>query len=81
MDILSPDPPPILLTMRAHERNMKFVLTCWAVTFPVGTCFSGTAQLAHHTGLPLFAWASFLFYVGLLAAWPGSWPPSARPKA
>ncbi len=59
----------ILLTMRAHRRNMKFALTYWAFTFPVGTCVTGTAQLAHHTGLPLFAWASILFYLGLLTAW------------
>ncbi|MDD2465625.1 MAG: TDT family transporter [Desulfobulbus sp.] len=59
----------VLLTLRARRRNMKFALTYWAFTFPVGTCVTGTAQLAHHTGLPLFAWASVFFYVGLLAAW------------
>jgi C4-dicarboxylate transporter/malic acid transport protein len=59
----------ILLTLRAHHRNMKFALTYWAFTFPVGTCVTGTAQLAHHTGLPLFDWASVIFYVGLLTAW------------
>lgn len=59
----------ILLTLRAHYRNMRFALTYWAFTFPVGTCVTGTAQLAHHTGLPLFAWASILFYLGLLGAW------------
>ena len=59
----------ILLTFRARQRNMKFALTYWAFTFPVGTCVTGAAQLAHHTGLPLFAWASVVFYIGLLAAW------------
>ena len=59
----------ILLTLRARQRNMKFALTYWAFTFPVGTCVTGTAQLAHHTGLPMFAWASVLFFIGLLAAW------------
>ena len=59
----------ILLTLRAHQRNMKFALTYWAFTFPVGTCVTGTAQLAYHTGLPLFAWTSVFFYMGLLAAW------------
>lgn len=59
----------ILLTLRARQRNMKFALTYWAFTFPVGTCVTGTAQLAHHTDLPLFAWASVLFFIGLLAAW------------
>lgn len=59
----------ILLTLRARHKNMKFALTYWAFTFPVGTCVTGTAQLAHHTGLPLFAWGSVFFYIGLLAAW------------
>nr|WP_321466358.1 TDT family transporter [uncultured Desulfobulbus sp.] len=59
----------ILLTLRARRRNMKFALTYWAFTFPVGTCVTGTAQLAHHTGLPLFAWASVVFYGGLILAW------------
>ncbi len=59
----------ILLTVRAHHRQMKFALTYWAFTFPVGTCVTGTGQLARHTGLPLFAWASILFFLGLLVAW------------
>ncbi|MBM9613221.1 TDT family transporter [Desulfobulbus rhabdoformis] len=59
----------ILLTLRAHRKNMKFALTYWAFTFPVGTCVTGTAQLAHHTGLPLFAWASVCFFLGLILAW------------
>lgn len=45
---------------------MKFALTYWAFTFPVGTCVTGTTQLAHHTGLPLFQWVSILYYAGLL---------------
>ena len=59
----------LLLTLRAHHRQMKFALTYWAFTFPVGTCVTGTAQLARHTGLPLFTWASIAFFTGLLAAW------------
>lgn len=59
----------ILLTLRARQRHMRFALTYWAFTFPVGTCVTGTAQLARHTGLPLFEWASILYYIGLLAAW------------
>lgn len=58
-----------LLTMRARRRHMRFALTYWAFTFPVGTCVTGTAQLARHTGLPLFEWASVFYYAGLLAAW------------
>lgn len=58
-----------LLTIRARKRQMRFTLTYWAFTFPVGTCVTGIAQLAHHTGLPLFGWASVLYYLGLLSAW------------
>jgi tellurite resistance protein TehA-like permease len=58
-----------LLTIRARRRQMRFALTYWAFTFPVGTCVTGIALLFHHTGLPLFAWVSILFYIGLLTAW------------
>ncbi|PIE55771.1 MAG: C4-dicarboxylate ABC transporter [Desulfobulbus propionicus] len=58
-----------LLTLRARRRQMKFALTYWAFTFPVGTCVTGTAQLAHHTGVPLFTWASIVYFVLLLLAW------------
>lgn len=58
-----------LLTLRARRRQMKFALTYWAFTFPVGTCVTGIAQLSHHTDLPLFKWASILYYLGLLTAW------------
>ena len=58
-----------LLTIRAHRRQMRFALTYWAFTFPVGTCVTGIALLYKHTGLPLFAWVSILFYIGLLTAW------------
>ena len=58
-----------LLTLRARRRQMRFALTYWAFTFPVGTCVTGIAQLAHHTGLPLFTWASIFYYLGLLTAW------------
>lgn len=58
-----------LLTIRAHYRQMKFALTYWAFTFPVGTCVTGTTQLAHHTGLPLFQWIAICYFAGLLSAW------------
>jgi tellurite resistance protein TehA-like permease len=58
-----------LLSLRARQRHMRFALTYWAFTFPVGTCVTGTAQLARHTGLPLFEWASVFFLAGLIAAW------------
>lgn len=58
-----------MLTVRARRRKMPFALTWWAFTFPVGTCVTGTSQLAFHTGLPAFEWAALLSYLGLLAAW------------
>lgn len=58
-----------LLTLRAHKRQMKFALTYWAFTFPVGTCVTGTTQLANHTGLPLFQWISISYFCGLILAW------------
>ncbi|MFV0437432.1 MAG: TDT family transporter [Desulfopila sp.] len=59
----------ILLTLRARRRQMRFALTYWAFTFPVGTCVTGTSQLAAHTGLPLFQWLSLCYFGGLIVAW------------
>ncbi|ABZ75730.1 C4-dicarboxylate transporter/malic acid transport protein [Shewanella halifaxensis HAW-EB4] len=58
-----------LLTLRALRRKMPFALTWWAFTFPVGTCVTGTTQLALHTGLPAFEWAAVLLFTGLIFAW------------
>ncbi len=58
-----------LLTVRAVRRHFPFALTWWSFTFPVGTYVTGTSGLALHTGLPAFAVASVLAYLGLLGAW------------
>lgn len=58
-----------LLTLRALRRKMPFALTWWAFTFPVGTCVTGTTQLALHTGLPVFEWAALILFMFLVAAW------------
>ena len=58
-----------LLTLRALRRKMPFALTWWAFTFPVGTCVTGTTQLALHTGLPAFEWAAITLFIFLLLAW------------
>jgi C4-dicarboxylate transporter/malic acid transport protein len=58
-----------LLTLRAMRRKMPFALTWWAFTFPVGTCVTGTTQLALHTGLPAFQWASIILFAFLILAW------------
>ncbi|MEC4728266.1 TDT family transporter [Shewanella sp. D64] len=58
-----------LLTLRALGKKMPFALTWWAFTFPVGTCVTGTTQLALHTGLAVFQWASIVLFGGLICAW------------
>ena len=62
-------PIAALLTIRAIRKKMGFALTWWSFTFPVGTCVTGTSQLAKHTGLDLFAWAAVVLYLALLIAW------------
>lgn len=58
-----------LLTIRAMRRKMPFALTWWAFTFPVGTCVTGTTQLAHYTGLSMVSWMAVVLFFGLLLAW------------
>ncbi|MGF1703266.1 TDT family transporter [Photobacterium makurazakiensis] len=58
-----------LLTLRGLRRKMPFALTWWAFTFPIGTCVTGTTQLALHTGLPAFQWASIILFGCLILAW------------
>lgn len=62
-------PIAALLTIRARRKQMGFALTWWSFTFPVGTCVTGTSQLALHTGLPLFQWSAVALFAGLLVAW------------
>jgi C4-dicarboxylate transporter/malic acid transport protein len=62
-------PLAVLLTIRARRKQMGFALTWWSFTFPIGTCVTGTSQLALHTGLPMFRWAAVVMFAGLLAAW------------
>ena len=57
------------LTVRTVRRGLPFALTWWSFTFPVGTCVTGTTQLALHTDLPAFRWAAVVAYAGLLSAW------------
>jgi C4-dicarboxylate transporter/malic acid transport protein len=62
-------PIAALLTIRARRQKMGFALTWWSFTFPVGTCVTGTSQLALHTRLPMFEWAAVALFVSLLVAW------------
>lgn len=48
---------------------MGFTLTWWAFTFPVGTCVTGAATLARHTGLMVYDALAVGLYGVLVAAW------------
>jgi len=62
-------PLALLLTLRARSKKMGFALTWWSFTFPIGTCVTGTSQLALQTGLPMFQWAACALFALLLSAW------------
>jgi tellurite resistance protein TehA-like permease len=48
---------------------LPFSLTWWSFTFPVGTCVTGTTELALHTGSDMFRVAAVVVYVALVGAW------------
>ncbi|MFI6014379.1 TDT family transporter [Streptomyces sp. NPDC051243] len=55
--------------LRARRRGMGFALTWWAFTFPVGTCVTGAAALARHTGLVVYEGLAVGLYAVLVGAW------------
>ncbi|MEV6839170.1 TDT family transporter [Streptomyces sp. NPDC051133] len=57
------------LVVRARRRGMGFAMTWWALTFPVGTCVTGAASLARHTGLAVYDGLALGLYAVLVAAW------------
>ncbi|MEV4439279.1 TDT family transporter [Streptomyces sp. NPDC049577] len=57
------------LVARAARAGMGFAMTWWAFTFPVGTCVTGAAALARHTGVDGLAWLADGLYAVLVAAW------------
>ncbi|KPC78840.1 MULTISPECIES: TDT family transporter [Streptomyces] len=57
------------LVVRAMRRGMRFTMTWWGFTFPVGTCVTGAAGLARHTGLDAFTWLAVALYALLVTAW------------
>jgi C4-dicarboxylate transporter/malic acid transport protein len=55
--------------LRARRDGMRFAMTWWAFTFPVGTCVTGAEALARHTGLVALEWLAIGLYVVLVVAW------------
>ncbi|MGP4008193.1 TDT family transporter [Streptomyces sp. 4N124] len=55
--------------LRARRDGMRFAMTWWALTFPVGTCVTGAEALSRHTGLVAFEWLAIGLYVVLVVAW------------
>ncbi|MFD0277178.1 TDT family transporter [Kitasatospora sp. NPDC127111] len=55
--------------LRARRAGMTFAMTWWAYTFPVGTCVTGAAALARHTGFAGFTGLAAGLFVLLVAAW------------
>ncbi|MGW7525173.1 TDT family transporter [Streptomyces sp. NPDC054783] len=54
---------------RARRRGMRFTMSWWAFTFPLGTCVTGAMALARHTGLAVFDALAVGLYALLAAAW------------
>lgn len=57
------------LTVRELRRGMPFGMTWWAFTFPFGTCVTGVAMLARHTGLHAMTWLAGTLYAILFLFW------------
>ncbi|MBB5120611.1 C4-dicarboxylate ABC transporter [Streptomyces eurocidicus] len=57
------------MVVRAFRRGMGFAMTWWAFTFPLGTCVTGAAGLARHTGLAAFTGLATGLYALLVVAW------------
>ncbi|KOV65803.1 TDT family transporter [Streptomyces sp. MMG1121] len=55
--------------VRARRAGMGFAMTWWAFTFPVGTCVTGAAALARHTGLVVYDGLDIGLYAVLVTAW------------
>lgn len=64
--------------VRARRHGMGFAMTWWAFTFPVGTCVTGAAALARHTGLVVYEGLAVGLYAVLVAAWAAAAVHTAR---
>lgn len=56
------------MVVRAFRNGMGFAMTWWGFTFPLGTCVTGAAGLARHTGLSAFTWLAVALFAALVTA-------------
>lgn len=66
------------MVLRARRRGMRFAMTWWAFTFPVGTCVTGAEGLGKHTGLAVYDWLAVALFIVLVAAWAVALTHTAR---
>ncbi|MCX4668514.1 TDT family transporter [Streptomyces sp. NBC_01381] len=66
------------MVLRARRRGMRFAMTWWAFTFPVGTCVTGAEGLGKHTGLAVYDWLAVALFIVLVAAWTVALTHTAR---
>ncbi|GAA4825497.1 TDT family transporter [Streptomyces ziwulingensis] len=64
--------------VRARRHGMGFSMTWWSFTFPVGTCVTGAAALARHTGPAGYDGLALVLYGVLVAAWAVACTGTAR---
>jgi tellurite resistance protein TehA-like permease len=56
------------ITLPTLHRKIPVALTWWVFIFPVGTCVTGTTQLALNTRLSAFEWAAIILFSLLIGA-------------
>lgn len=59
------------ITLRAARGHghLPFSLAWWSFTFPIGTCVTGSSELALRTGAPALTWLAGILFALLVAGW------------
>lgn len=59
----------VAVTVSAARQHLPFSLSWWSFTFPVGTCVTGTSELALRTGASALTWVAAALFLVLLGGW------------
>ncbi|MBF6174214.1 TDT family transporter [Nocardia blacklockiae] len=60
----------LAVTLRTRRNGeLRFTLSWWGFTFPLGTCVTGSTALYHHTGALMFAVPGVALYLLLVSVW------------